>query len=346
MTQVRAIVFTLNNPEGPEDMDKLKALKPLGYLVYQHERGKQGTPHYQGYAQFKTPVKFTTLKKALPRAHIERARGTPQEASDYCKKTDTQLSDPVEWGTISHHQPGKRNDILVLKEHVDAGNPVEQLYDNEDTFEAMAKYGPYMEAYQARKRRRIERQRPYVLVLYGPTGHGKTVTSEDIIEQWTGSPDEVFVYDYEARFQNGYHGQRGVLMEEFRGQIKYPRFLQLCDQSIHIKVELKNVGTAVPWSPEIIVINSPLPPHQWYPRQDVKDSVAQLLRRITYAHDVSVPYTIPELIDHLRGSHYDDAERQWVNPPTPFVIPEPPVQQGPLYPLGHPSFGLRESPRS
>lgn len=76
-------VFTLNNPT-PNELGCLGDL--TSYLVYGEEVGQEGTLHYQGYACFLARKRLTGVKKLLIRAHWEIMRGTPLQASEYCKK--------------------------------------------------------------------------------------------------------------------------------------------------------------------------------------------------------------------------------------------------------------------
>lgn len=76
--------FTLNNWE-PHHEDTLKTV-PCAYMVYGKEKGKEGTPHLQGYFTFKAMKRLSALKKLFPTAHWEIAKGTSLQASDYCKK--------------------------------------------------------------------------------------------------------------------------------------------------------------------------------------------------------------------------------------------------------------------
>lgn len=48
--------------------------------------GASGTPHLQGYVCFNNRMRLNALKALAPTWHWEQARGTPQQASDYCKK--------------------------------------------------------------------------------------------------------------------------------------------------------------------------------------------------------------------------------------------------------------------
>jgi len=72
------------------------------------EGGAQGTPHLQGYVIFKTKVRLGITRVLLGgRAHCEIKRGTPQQASDYCKKEGLFS----EHGSLPSTQ-GTRNDMV------------------------------------------------------------------------------------------------------------------------------------------------------------------------------------------------------------------------------------------
>jgi len=79
--------ITINNPT---DQDLQGTLPPGWTLQGQHEVGKEGTPHFQGMLH--TPqVRFSAVKKQLPRAHIEIARN-PKALEQYVHKADTRVS--------------------------------------------------------------------------------------------------------------------------------------------------------------------------------------------------------------------------------------------------------------
>ncbi len=90
--------LTINNytkKDSPFKTDT-DVLEHFAYLILGKEVGDDGTPHLQGYCVYKNRVHLTKVKKDWPRAHLEIKKGTPQEASDYCKKAD----DYTEWGTL------------------------------------------------------------------------------------------------------------------------------------------------------------------------------------------------------------------------------------------------------
>lgn len=62
-------------------------MKPLAdYYIYGEEIGEEGTPHLQGYVRFKNARTLKVMKKALHRAHLEIAKGSPFQNYQYCSK--------------------------------------------------------------------------------------------------------------------------------------------------------------------------------------------------------------------------------------------------------------------
>lgn len=82
----RSWVFTLNNYMQSEIVNIQEG---AGYeYVFQEETGKEGTPHLQGGLYFKNAVSFNSIKKMLPRAHIEKCRNWHATKS-YCSKGES-----------------------------------------------------------------------------------------------------------------------------------------------------------------------------------------------------------------------------------------------------------------
>lgn len=116
-------VFTINNPERDANGVPVPLLFDEGnmlYMVYQLERGEQGTEHFQGYVEFRTRRTLAAAKRLLgqERAHLERRRGTRNQAIDYCKKEESRVSGPWEHGQSSSRQ-GRRTDIDEFKSWFD-----------------------------------------------------------------------------------------------------------------------------------------------------------------------------------------------------------------------------------
>jgi len=111
--QARSYCFTLNN-YVEADIARLRQVgSEVSYLVFGREVGDSGTPHLQGYVVFNRRVAFSTAKRTIgDRAHLEVTRGSPVQASEYCKK-DGQFE---EFGTLP--EQGKRTDWDAFKEWV------------------------------------------------------------------------------------------------------------------------------------------------------------------------------------------------------------------------------------
>lgn len=84
--KTRSYVFTLNNYMQSEianivDGDSYE-------YVFQEETGANGTPHLQGGLYFKNQVPFSTVKKLIPRAHIESCKNW-HATKNYCSKGES-----------------------------------------------------------------------------------------------------------------------------------------------------------------------------------------------------------------------------------------------------------------
>lgn len=53
------------------------------------EEGSSGTPHLQGYVNMTKLTEWTVLKKIMPKAHIEKCKGSERSNIKYCTKDGT-----------------------------------------------------------------------------------------------------------------------------------------------------------------------------------------------------------------------------------------------------------------
>lgn len=82
--------LTINNPTDADHEDMARARQKGWKVMGQVEKGENGTPHLQLHLQ--TPqIRFSAVKKAFPRAHIEVARNV-QALANYVAKEDTRLA--------------------------------------------------------------------------------------------------------------------------------------------------------------------------------------------------------------------------------------------------------------
>jgi len=267
--RLRNFCFTLNN----YDSDSLVALKSsdkLSYLIVGKEVGESGTPHLQGYCELKGQLIFKNVKKLLPTAHIEKRFGSAEQASKYCKK-DGEFE---EIGEIS--QQGARTDIYSATRAIAEGVPMRQVaMDNPVTY---VKYYRGLDAFRRVCCEKPRNKPPKVVVLYGPTGTGKSKRAREFaVDPWIWTP-------LKGNWFDGYYGQDTVIFEEYRGQFPLSHLLVLLDRySVDVQVK----GGSSHFSPSTIVLTSPLHPRDWYP--DTTENLNQLFRRITEIIEVCPP---------------------------------------------------------
>lgn len=100
--------YTLNNPTDDETFDETLCT----YTVVGNEVGEEGTPHYQGYCAFKKEMTLAGVKKLLPRAHWEVAKGTPWQNRVYCTKD----GDFIEHGEVPKAPKGEKEKDTTFDE--------------------------------------------------------------------------------------------------------------------------------------------------------------------------------------------------------------------------------------
>lgn len=96
----RNVCFTVNNPVEAKEL-VLARLTQHPSFSYAETAETTGTPHHQGYVEFKSQVTLTTLQRLLPGGHCEPRLGAPERAANYCKKGRQSTQ---EWGTM--HEAG------------------------------------------------------------------------------------------------------------------------------------------------------------------------------------------------------------------------------------------------
>lgn len=272
MSRTRDWIFTLNNPESYEE-DDLKNSKHT-YLIYQHERGAEGTPHLQGYVRFPNPLTMDGVKRHLKsfRYHLETRRGSHDEAINYASKEDTRVKGPYESGT--RPSQGKRNDITALIESVKEGKSDAELLEEHPV--TYFKYYRNVDRIRTTAIRK-KKVKPFVVCLYGPTGSGKSRLVWD-------NYDEEDVYSVMSsssgtQYYDGYYSQKVALFDDYYGNLKATEFLKITDRYPY-RVNTK--GSTAPWHPEIIIFTSNVHPQEWYNRcpEAVQQAIARRFDKI------------------------------------------------------------------
>jgi len=259
--------FTWNNP-----LTKTLVL-PGGatYLVYQVEKGASGTPHLQGYIEWKSQKNLAGARKWLPEAHWEVRKGTSQQAADYCRKTEGRQEGPWEFGAMSVSDQGKRTDLVEFTAAIrDGASDSDLLGAYPHLF---YKHGKMLEkvrmAFPPKARERK------VILCVGPSGTGKTTFARSL---GTQGEDLVVVPVTKDMWFDGCQGKRVVVLDDFKGGYRLEHLLRL----LHPFPEMVAIkGGFALWNPEIVVITSNFMPEAWYDWEGRAEHLTALGRRFT-----------------------------------------------------------------
>lgn len=82
----RRWTFTINNYAEEKVAQLIELFGDKSQYIIGREIGEEKTPHLQGYVEFKFGKSFSAVKKLMPAAHIEKARGDRKQNWEYCSK--------------------------------------------------------------------------------------------------------------------------------------------------------------------------------------------------------------------------------------------------------------------
>jgi len=274
------------------DNDAFEAATPqthknFRYMVYQTETAPEtGRVHIQGYIEFTGPLELNSVRNLLGgQAHVERRRGTRDEARAYCMKADTRMpgTEPTELGDWNQNERS-RTDLTEAKKRIRELGTYRKCLD-EDSLDTTTARHPKWVADQLAMVPKTIRQKPVVTVYYGPTNTGKTYTC------FSENPG-LHTLELNGGFMN-YTGQTHVLFDEFDKR-PWPFGLMLKLLDVYpLQVNVKNGYCN--WEATHIFITSTTPPGEWFlnDKNYQVDFYPQLERRITTVVFTGVPPAPP-----------------------------------------------------
>lgn len=277
--------FTINNPteEDNRNLD-FEAWCIVEEAVYNLEMGEGGVPHYQGYLALKRHKTLAWMKRKLPRAHLEKRKGSREQAILYCLKdcetsstprpspSETNLEQdfpeliepyPVLFGLASSWEELKKKctksvqmqlprkiALLEMKSMIEAGKTDEEL--------ANFHFSTFISCYRSLSyyRSLVTKPRNFktnVYVYQGPTGTGK---SRYAMENYPSA-----YWKQRSSWWDGYSNQETVIIDEFYGWLPFDLCLRLCDR-YPLLVETKG-GNVQMVAKNIIFTTNALPSTWW-----------------------------------------------------------------------------------
>lgn len=240
----------------------------IKYMAYgQEECPDTKRKHWQGFLVFHKKKTLAGAKKYNGKWHWEVMKGSLQQNERYCSKE----------GKYKEHgeKPvqGERTDIQEAVADIANGKRKADdiLLSDARTWVKCHKALERAEDIYNRTCKRTEATT--IVWIYGPTGTGKSHTVNEVGNYYKKPLGEA-----DLKWWDGYTGQENVWLDDFRGQIKYDELLRLADKW-PMDVSRRN-RQPIPFVSKTIYITSCLRPEEVYCRQNEKDSIEQLLRRI------------------------------------------------------------------
>lgn len=270
MARFRGATFTLNNYEDA-DIERLSGLVParLRYLVFQRERGANGTPHLQGFGYSDRLLSLEQWREVISvRAHIERTRGSPDSNRRYCTKEDTREggTEPYEFGDIPRQ--GARSDLSAVFESIQNGSSEKGVLETYPAEYIKYSTGIKRACLLTQGRRNWQTE---VFWFYGSTGTGKSRAAFELAPGAYWKPGS-------SKWWDGYDGEADVIIDDYRRDLcTFSELLRLFDRYPHV-VECKG-GSRQFVARRIFVTTPRCPRETWAGRTE--EDLNQLMRRIT-----------------------------------------------------------------
>jgi len=321
--------FTVNNPSFSDIVqfsgDGEHWQEQLQYIFAGLEVGEGGTRHYQGYLELKRHKPLQWLKRCLPRAHLEKRKGTAKQALEYCLKdlpadvqatiatstSDNLLERIVEFEDSEHlpsyitwhtedtssasllsnvPKPKSRKEVLQeMKVMIEDGKSDKALADFD--------FSVYVSCFRGLNQYRLLVSEPRnhlteVIVIQGPTGTGK---SRYAMEMYPGA-----YWKQRSQWWDGYADHGCVVIDEFYGWLPFDLLLRLCDR---YPLQVESKGGQINFVAKTIVITTNAFPALWYK----SCYFASFIRRVTKW------IIMPSLGEQLIYDNYMDASRHFIN---------------------------------
>lgn len=252
----------------------------MKWLIYAPEVCPMtGKDHWQGFVQWKSAKSMKASCRALGGVSCQVMRGTFEHQltyiqGPYSKDGKEKPLNPLfqEYGTMP--QQGQRKDLEQLRDDLlDGTKTVEDiLVENPLMYHQYGRTMQAIAAVRAMKRRRTMMTKG--IWLFGSTGTGKSHAA------WYGRPvSTVYGMPDDKGWWDLYDGQPVVVMDDFRGKLPYEQLLKLVDKW-HTSVSRRG-QPPMPFTAELVIVTSSLPPELVYKRRMAEDSLDQLYRRFT-----------------------------------------------------------------
>lgn len=260
------------------DVDLTK-YEEIRYLIVQVEVCPETRrEHLQGYVEWQRPVRGSRLRTVTedPGVFFRPRRDTRDAARDYCRKDDTRLWGPYEYGTWlpdtrAGTPSGHRSDLRHIREAVESGHTEYQIA--RDHFSDWCRHHRAIHRYRMLLHGADHSLREVrTILIAGPTGSGKSYRA------WEMCPGAYRMVGPNAPggaiWLDFYEGEPDIILEDFDGWIPYRLLLTMLDP-YPLRLQAKGSTVIARWTR--VLITSCVPIDSWYPARHI----TELSRRIT-----------------------------------------------------------------
>lgn len=255
--------FTDNHPAT----NQLDFPDTVQYAAWQLE--DEGTPHLQGYIEFKTKRTLAYCKTLIQdTTHWEVRKGSFDQANDYAQK-EGRVDGPWFFGEHIAGQQGKRNDLREAMSAMVSGKSAIEMMEEHPA--VVARYPGFLQNYKRLKMPPAVRSGLRVSVYWGATGTGK---SRRAFEENPGA----YRKPPGSKWFDGYAGQDVVIWDDFESSgVDFRWFLNITDiYPVQVQVKCSHADLECTH----FIFTSNIHPDSWFPEIDTADK-APLRRRIT-----------------------------------------------------------------
>lgn len=266
----------------------------VSYAIWQLERAASGTVHFQMYFEFKSPQRVGFLKKLLKTQalHAESRDGSREQARDYCRKEETRLAGPFEFGVWNNVAQGRRTDLNTAVDLVKEGKSLLEVYDVVGA--SAFRNAKYLNLARVAFAANVPRVKPVVVVHWGDSGTGKTHDAVGDLE-----PSQYHIKS-PGKWWDGYECQDVVIIDDIQPDTSlscrenHEYLLRVLDKW-KMNVEIK--GGSVPLTATRIFITSNSHPNDWFPSIHNKTPLLRRINRIVHYTGALYPNPVTKSID-------------------------------------------------
>ena len=272
--KVKGFVVTNWNLNTNENYLEIMKKNKIRFLAFGEEVCKTGKKHHQTFLYFwndrsVSKKNINAIGNYFGDIHcfVEPMFGSFKSNEHYCSKesTLTKLGDEPRQGARGDIWENKN---LILEEKL---KPEDIMLSDPTHYHQYKNTYKDIEAYVLSKKFRTWMTKG--IWLFGSTGTGK---SHYALNKF--NPETHYIKDLNVKWWDNYKGQETVIIQEFRGEIKFGEILDLVDKWPK-NVPIRN-KPSVPFLAKKLIITSPKKPEDiFYNACDDEDNIAQLVRR-------------------------------------------------------------------